>query len=132
MSDTPSDIPNVSIVMRELTGLSSQVDSILRKNDSRSGVMDSVLLQQQILGIDSSYNKEHRHQQLMNRMRKSVEETRTILYGHQPQQQSYGQARPQQQEPRAFVIPKIKYRHLEKAQQEVPSGKNSKLMNEFY
>lgn len=54
MSDIPSSIPNVSFVMKELTGLSSQVDSLLRKNDSRSNPVDPVLLQQQILGMDSS------------------------------------------------------------------------------
>lgn len=111
MNDTLSDIPNVSLVMKELSGLSSQVDSILRKNDSRSGIVDSVLLQQQILGMDSSYNKEQRHQQLMNRMRKSVQETSNIIYGQNAPVQNTDNrySRPKQN---SFVIPKIKYRHL--------------------
>lgn len=130
MSDIPSSIPNVSFVMKELTGLSSQVDSLLRKNDSRSNPVDSVLLQQQILGMDSSYSKEQKHRELMSRMRKSVEETRSILHGGStPSTQTDFRKQKLQQ---SFVIPHIKYRHLEKQQEEPPTAKSTKLINEFY
>jgi hypothetical protein len=51
-----SEIPNVSLVMRELSGLSNQVDSLIKHNDVRSGVADSHAIQREIQSFESMGN----------------------------------------------------------------------------
>lgn len=47
-----TEVPNVSLVMRELSGLSSQVDSLLRKTNATVGPTDARSIGQQIQQFD--------------------------------------------------------------------------------